>query len=483
MPSVPITRAIPSETINTGATCIRRLNNVAVVAKLVVKIALKSTSTAKATYTPLSRVQPTMVPVSKDRVPVVALLTRRLPVLGGPTFRKRLHQVLLAYIVAGEGTGDAPVPQHDDPVGALHHLLEFGRDHDHAQPPFGQLVDEVLHLGLGAHVDTAGRLVEDQHLRVQAEPAREHHLLLVTPRKFPDRLVGARGLDPEPLHKPLDELVLGLLRDEPHPGEARHGRGDYVLPDREAGDDALGPAVLGQKRDAGLDRRRRRTGLDALAGHRHSPRIEGLGAEDRLGRLAAAGAEETGEADDLAGAHVEGDAVEDVAAGQALYLEHGFSLYVAVLPEAGGVTFDLGELAAEHGGYELELRELGQVPGMHQLAVAQHGDLLADLVELVEVVAHVDDPNVLVSQLPDHAEERLDFPRLERGGRLVHDDNPGVERDRPGYRDHLLGPEPQGVQRRGHVGVEAVTRQDLGRLPVHFLCVEQAEPRAGFAPE
>ena len=49
MPSVPMTRAIPRETISTGATWTRRLNNVAVVAKLVVKTALKSTSTAKAT--------------------------------------------------------------------------------------------------------------------------------------------------------------------------------------------------------------------------------------------------------------------------------------------------------------------------------------------------------------------------------------------------------------------------------------------------
>jgi hypothetical protein len=52
MPSVPITNAMPSETINTGATWMSRLNNVAVVAKLVVKMTLKSTSAAKATYTP-----------------------------------------------------------------------------------------------------------------------------------------------------------------------------------------------------------------------------------------------------------------------------------------------------------------------------------------------------------------------------------------------------------------------------------------------
>jgi hypothetical protein len=208
-----------------------------------------------------------------------------------------------------------------------------------------------------------------------------------------------------------------------------------------------------------------------------------LSAEDRLGRLTAAGAEETGEAHDLAGAHVEGDVVENVAAGQAPHPEHGFTLYVAVLPEAGGVAFDLGELAAEHGGYELELREVGQVAGMDQLAVAQHRYLLADLVELVEVVANVDDADVLVAQLPDDLEELLHLARLEGGGRLVHDDHPGVERDGPGDRDHLLGPEPQRVQRHSHVGLDTVAAQDLGGLPVHPVDVEQPEPRAGLAAE
>jgi hypothetical protein len=39
-------------------------------------------------------------------------------------------------------------------------LLELGGDHDDAQALLGQLVDECLHLGLGADVDAAGRLVQ-----------------------------------------------------------------------------------------------------------------------------------------------------------------------------------------------------------------------------------------------------------------------------------------------------------------------------------
>src|SRR3712207_2200686 len=183
MPSVPITSAIPRETIRTGETWISRLNSVAMVTKLVVKITLKSTSPAKATYTPLSRAQPTIL--SMAGVAAAALLTRGLPIPGGLALRQHLHQGLLADLLAGERPDDGPVPENDHPVRAFDHLLQFGGDHDHAQASFRQFVDEVLHFGLGAHVYAAGRLVEDQDLRVQAEPARsEEHTSELQSRQY-----------------------------------------------------------------------------------------------------------------------------------------------------------------------------------------------------------------------------------------------------------------------------------------------------------
>jgi hypothetical protein len=41
-------------------------------------------------------------------------------------------------------------------------LLKLRRDHQHAQAAFGQLVDQRLNLRLGADVDAARRLVEQQ---------------------------------------------------------------------------------------------------------------------------------------------------------------------------------------------------------------------------------------------------------------------------------------------------------------------------------
>ena len=86
----------------------------------------------------------------------------------------------------------APVAQHEHAVRALDDFLELGGDHQDAEALVGELADQRLDLGLGADVDAARRLVEDQELRIGAEPAREQHLLLVAAGELANLLLGAR---------------------------------------------------------------------------------------------------------------------------------------------------------------------------------------------------------------------------------------------------------------------------------------------------
>ena len=65
-----------------------------------------------------------------------------------------------------------------------------------ATPLGGQLVDERLHLGLGADVDAAGRLVEQAAPRVWARASGRADLLLVAAGELADLLVRAGRLDP-----------------------------------------------------------------------------------------------------------------------------------------------------------------------------------------------------------------------------------------------------------------------------------------------
>ena len=92
---------------------------------------------------------------------------------------------------------DGAIAQDDDPVGALDDLLELGRDQHDRQPRLGQLADQALDLGLGADVDAAGRIVEQQHPWLEAQDAGEQDLLLVAAGQLADPLIGARRLDPQ----------------------------------------------------------------------------------------------------------------------------------------------------------------------------------------------------------------------------------------------------------------------------------------------
>ena len=58
-----------------------------------------------------------------------------------------------------------------------------------------ELVDQPVDLGLGADVDAARRLVQDEQHRLPRQPTREHHLLLVAARQLRDQLIEVGRLD------------------------------------------------------------------------------------------------------------------------------------------------------------------------------------------------------------------------------------------------------------------------------------------------
>ena len=86
----------------------------------------------------------------------------------------------------------AALPQHDDPVAAADDLLDLRGDEE--RPPRRPArVASCFDLGLGADVDAARRLVEDEQLAVHAQPAGQQHLLLVAAGELADRLLGDRA--------------------------------------------------------------------------------------------------------------------------------------------------------------------------------------------------------------------------------------------------------------------------------------------------
>ena len=110
--------------------------------------------------------------------------------------------------------------------------------------------------------------------------------------------------------------------------------------------------------------------------------------------------------------------------------------------------------AAEHLLHEVDAQQLRGEVLADEPAVAQHRDAVADLVHLVEEVRDEQDRDAALLELADDAEELGHLVEVEARGRLVEDEHPDVDRDRPRDRDELLHGEGVRAQDRRGVDVE-----------------------------
>jgi hypothetical protein len=79
------------------------------------------------------------------------------------------------------------------------------------------------------------------------------------------------------------------------------------------------------------------------------------------------------------------------------------------------------------------------VEARRDLAVLEHGDAIGEPGHLAHAMGDVDDRRAVRAQRIDGLEQLPALRLVERCGRLVHHQNPGVERDCLGDLDHLLG--------------------------------------------
>jgi hypothetical protein len=90
----------------------------------------------------------------------------------------------------------------------------------------------------------------------------------------------------------------------------------------------------------------------------------------------------------------------------------------------------------DHHPHQLRRVGAGRHP-VHELAVPQDGHPIPDLGHLLQVVRDEDDARPILLQATDDLEQALDLLPREGGGRLVHDQDPGVQAERLRYLDHL----------------------------------------------
>ncbi len=364
---------------------------------------------------------------------------------------------VLADGVAGE-VGDDGAPGEDEDAVAFEQFGVLGRVPEHEAAIGGAVAQHAVEVALGADVDAAGRVVEEDDGGAVDQAAGHQRLLLVAAGEREDRVVQALGREGEALGGGAGGLRVGAGVDEADGGEAGGAADGDVVADAPERKDALGLAVAGNEAGAG--------GAGGVAGPGGRRREQA--AEEGL--LAAAF--ETGEADDLAGAELD-RAAEGGGHGAVEADEDG----AFGTGGDGGCSLDGGGGAADgldeggEGGVGA-----GTVPD--DGAVAHGDDAVGDLEDLVELVADEDDGEPLGRPFGDVGVEGPGLRRAERGGGLVEDEQAQARVvGGAGDLEHLAAGDVEGAD--SGVRIDAGAGKDAGEAVADGRAVGTEPERAG----
>jgi len=252
------------------------------------------------------------------------------------------------------------------------------------------------------------------------------------------------------------------------PGERVQRRETDVVADRAGHHQSVSLPIFGQKGDAGLDR--------APGGFRDEgafPQIDlarrdRIGAEDAARHLGAPAAHQAKHAEDFTARQRKTDLLEGPVPAQLVNAQH----FLARLRAALGV--DLFQCPAHHHPDQLPLARFLRVYRADKLAILQDGDAVGHFEDFIQPVGNVEDQGGLFFELPDQAEQAVDFFLGQHGRRLVQNENARAAQQRFGDLDHLLVRNAQPRDGRFHVhALKTDTRQDLLRLAV---CARPIDP-------
>ena len=190
--------------------------------------------------------------------------------------------------------------------------------------------------------------------------------------------------------------------------------------------------------------------VSGAPGHAHRPRRDPLGPAQRAGQLGAARAHQARQAQDLPGPDVQRHVVYPRCA-QATRLEHDRRLRADRPPGRERRTQGPAQHRAQHG--LLSLVRGGR--GAHQAPVAQDRYLIGEFGHFAQEMRDQDDGRAAGREPPDDLVQPVRVGPGKGGGRLVHDDQPGVTAQRAQDLHLLLIGGPQAASRQVAAELEA----------------------------
>src|SRR3954454_7418282 len=164
--------------------------------------------------------------------------------------KERSHDRLAREMLARKLLVDAALAEDEDAVHQLDVLVDLGRQHHDRDALPGQVEQQLIEVALGADVDAARRVIEQQHSGLRRQPARHHDLLLVAARQRGDRRLGISHLDLQPVDVADEPCAGSLGREQAVRAVAIHGVDTEVLADRFGLEDRLSPPLARDIGDA-----------------------------------------------------------------------------------------------------------------------------------------------------------------------------------------------------------------------------------------
>ena len=383
-------------------------------------------------------------------------------------FRGQGHNFLLAGVSGVHFASQTAAGHDQDAVTDAQQLGHFRRNHQNRLALVGQIDDQLVNFILGAHVDAAGGLVQEQDLRVGQQPAAQNDLLLVAAGQAADlRLLGGR-LGAHGVDGPLGVLLHGAFAEADAQASVLLQAGNHgVLPDVQDAEDTRGPALLRQQGEAVLD------GFPGVAVAADLPAqldhafLAGGDAEDVLQGLGPAAAVQTGQSHNLAPAGLEGHVLQKaVLGGEVFHLQIDLAGLVGLGREL------VAQLAAHHQSDDVVHLQLGGGPGGHPGAVAHDGDFIGNPLDLGHLVGNIDNTHSAAAEHVDNLKQVLHLLLRQRGGGLVKYDDFRVIGDSLGDFHHLSLGNGHGAHDPVGVHLNAQLFEHLHGVLVHFALVD-----------
>ena len=124
------------------------------------------------------------------------------------------HDHFLGGFVLVEDSRKTAFAQHQNAVTHGQNFRQFRGSHDDAGSLFHQFSHQGINFGFGAHINTVGGFIQQQHMRFGEQAFCQGHFLLIAAGEFIHQHICGGCFDAKFVDRILNGLIFGFLLDD-----------------------------------------------------------------------------------------------------------------------------------------------------------------------------------------------------------------------------------------------------------------------------